>query len=252
MDYFQQLLLPIPTDANMNNYYDSLLDQEEIKIISTCGYSFWNLLMHPISTKAHLNIYYCVQKFLETQKTEKFCNTCNNLTDHSTTITMKDFPEYLIISLKRFKYSMWGNKVSNSVYLSKNLEFGKVKQGGVEEDYVLMGVIEHSGLAFRGHYRCYINHYGDWWLLDDKRVKRRTFEQVFKSQAYIALYIKKGKWEQLLRNSRFSEFGMGSEFGLAQEAVSEGELREKDEVEWDLSDSRELEDYEVIDEIEGK
>lgn len=249
LDYFQQLLLPIPTEALMNNHYDSFLDSEETKILSTRGYSLWNLLRHPISTKAHLNIYYCIQKFLENQIIEKFCPVCSKETLHSSKTKMKDFPEYLLVSLKRFKKSVWNTKVSDSVYLSKKLKFRKIDQGGEDTDYVLIGIIEHKGLAFRGHYRYYINHYGEWWLLDDKRVKKRTFEQIFRSQAYIALYVKREKWEVIMGKFRSEGFRTGDEFVFVKEAVSEGEFPDKDQViDWDLSMSqdREIDDYDEL------
>jgi hypothetical protein len=63
----------------------------------------------------------------------------------------------------------------------------------------VVAVVEHWGFTFKGHYQVYINFYGEWWIFNDKRYKKCSFQKVFKAQPYIALYAQKEKWDAICR-----------------------------------------------------
>jgi len=70
---------------------------------------------------------------------------------------------------------------------------------------VLAAVIEHGGFVFRGHYKIYLQHSEEWWLLNDKKVRKSSFEEVFNAQAYIMMYVKRSVWEELKNSSSEEE-----------------------------------------------
>ena len=185
-DYFRELNLQIPQDVPNINTLDSLMSEVEISIIAKQRPSFFELFDLFSKEKARINLYYCLFSYLFNSNTQKFCAFCNEVKDHSSNISMVKFPEYLIISLKRFKYRYWNRKISENVFMPNLLDFSKLMENGAQ--YELQGVIEHTGFSFRGHYKAYILRSGEWWLCNDSKTRKCSFEEVFTSQAYISLY----------------------------------------------------------------
>lgn len=185
-DYFRELNLQIPQSVPNINTLDSLMSELEISIISKQRPNFFELFDLFSKENARINLYYCLFSYFFNSNTQKFCTYCNEVKDHSTNISMTRFPEYLIVSLKRFKYRYWNRKISENVFMPSLLDFSKLMENGAQ--YELQGVIEHTGFSFRGHYKAYILRSGQWWLCNDSKVRKCSFEEVFTSQAYISLY----------------------------------------------------------------
>ena len=200
-DFFLQLNLPIP-EADMDNELDCLLDKTELRVYLKHSYSMIDILRNPFKTKAILNIYYCLKAYFKTEENEFFCDICKNLTVHNTKSTISDCPDYLLLNFKRFSYGMWTSKVSEHVYLMKSIDLKVFGCKAENSTYILAAVIQHEGFSFRGHYQIYLNFYGEWWILNDKRVKRCPYSKVFQAQPYIALYIKKSKWDELIMKNQ--------------------------------------------------
>ena len=201
VDFFTQLNISIP-DEVIDPWLALQLSEEEQGFLAKAESGVWKMVKKAGGSKPAINLYHSLQGFVTRQTIEKFCSRCNSIQKHNTHIQIESLPDYLIISLKRFKYSFWSSKISDQVYLTKNLMFAKLQQTG--EEYVLAAVIEHGGFVFRGHYKIYLHHAEEWWLLNDKKVRKSSFEEVFNAQAYIMMYVKKRVWEQL-KNSNEEE-----------------------------------------------
>lgn len=188
IDSFMELSISIPNDGGLDPWLSNQLSEEEQAILNKNQSGFWNMISSVKGNKQNINIYHCLKAFVEQQNIEKFCDRCGTLTNHITRIKMESLPDYLIISLKRFRYNYWSRKISDQVYLTETLQFSKLQQTNAE--YKLTAVIEHGGFVIRGHYKIYLKQSDDWWLLNDKKVRKSSFEEVFNAQAYILMYTK--------------------------------------------------------------
>jgi ubiquitin C-terminal hydrolase len=202
IDFFSQLNLSI---SDLNVMSEEFFTEEESEIINNPNgiQKIFSYLKQKTTKKSvNLSVYDCLKFFFGHQEIEKFCEVCANMAFHSTHIQINSLPDYLLISFKRFKYNYWSSKISEQVYLSKDLEF-KILDPNIdqESDYVLTAVIEHSGFAFQGHYKIYLNLNNTWWVLDDKSVYQTDFATVFRSQAYISLYTRRKAWDDSIASS---------------------------------------------------
>ena len=200
-DFFLQLSLPIPED-DMNNELDCLLDKTELRVYLKHSYSMMDILRNPFKTKAILNIYYCLKAYFKPQVSELYCENCKGLTVHEVKSAISECPDYLLLNFKRFSYGIWMSKVSEHVYLMNSIDLKLFGCKAENSKYILAAVIQHQGFSFRGHYQIYLNFYGEWWILNDKRVKRCPFSKVFQAQPYIALYVRKDKWDELIMKNQ--------------------------------------------------
>lgn len=187
---FIQLSLPIPENLPPNDPLDSLMSKQERSMIADSEH---NLITSFISIfkseKASLNLYYCLSAFLKNEVTDFYCSNCKEDKPHNISPQLTEAPNCFLISLKRFQYKFWSSKVSESVFLPKSLNLSYISNLQIE--YTLCAIIEHSGFLFRGHYKIYVKKGNQWWLLNDKRIRKCSWEEVFNSQAYICLYAKK-------------------------------------------------------------
>ena len=130
------------------------------------------------------------------------CDNCNMLRDAVKTTRLSSAPDYLNITLLRFKYDRTtelGAKVFTTVDYPKELVL-PVTGGGVH--YRLYSVVIHSGYSSNdGHYYTWCSNpaSSSWLLLNDSQVSQATWEQ-FKQQtrndtAYLLFYVKIGAQE---------------------------------------------------------
>ncbi|CAG7874794.1 unnamed protein product [Brassica rapa] len=112
-------------------------------------------------------------------------------------------PPVLTIHLKRFSQDAQGrlSKLRGHVAFSEFIDLGLYMDMDSRQDeedqpvYMLAGLVEHSGTMRRGHYVAYIR--GDdkerrdssvWYRASDSFVRQVSFEEVFRSEAYILFY----------------------------------------------------------------
>jgi ubiquitin C-terminal hydrolase len=130
----------------------------------------------------------CYKDFIARVKLENeslySCDNCKKYTIASMRKKIIKWPQHLIIILKRFEQN--GHK------LSKNSQ--EIKVPVIWEEYILKGIVFHSGSLYGGHY-VYIGYYNEkWYLLDDSCTSEITNNEVFcnfKNYGYIYYFEKK-------------------------------------------------------------
>lgn len=183
---FIQLALPILDMPNIPELDSFMSDQEKDFIIEHRKGPL-NIISSLIREKNTLNLYYCLKSYFSEQIAEHYCYKCQDVTNQKIKIGIKKYPKSLILSLKRFRYSRWNSKISDKVFLPYYINFSNIFPGQ-NFKYEITGVIEHIDYFFKGHYKAYIKKQTDWYVLDDKNVKKCNWEDVFKAQAYIFIY----------------------------------------------------------------
>lgn len=86
---------------------------------------------------------------------------------------IKDPPEVLIISLKRFNNNLSKNNAIIRPPFRLDLEGHCLNKGPIV--YEIFAISEHSGSAHGGHYVAYSRRGGDWYYFSDSNVKAQTW-----------------------------------------------------------------------------
>tara|TARA_B110000977_G_C11083432_1_gene493690 strand:- start:1794 stop:2645 length:852 start_codon:yes stop_codon:yes gene_type:complete len=92
------------------------------------------------------------------------CESCNRKTVVSRKVDILNWPNDLIIVLKRFNYNKSGRIFKNNKNIKVSLDWRK--------GYKLQGIIYHSGNATGGHYVYIGKHNNNWYLYDDDSVSQ--------------------------------------------------------------------------------
>ncbi|CAH2059739.1 unnamed protein product [Thlaspi arvense] len=129
--------------------------------------------------------------------------------DATKRVLVNKAPPVLTIHLKRFSQDARGrlSKLSGHVDFKEFIDLGQYMDYSrwTEEDqpvYRLTGLVEHSGTMGRGHYVAYIrggdkewrnsdiqeHNSSTWYRASDTYVRRVSFEEVLRSEAYILFY----------------------------------------------------------------
>lgn len=146
-----------------------------------------NSFLKKIWMKKIVTLYDCLKYTGRVQFIDKKCSQCRRDTKHSVIEKVSQGSKYIFAYLKRFRLSMWNNKIKTHVYLPRKLD--GIKFGHEGKEYQLIGVIEHTGyLLFGGHYEAYILNEEVWYHVNDDRVTKCSWNDVLEAQAYIFLY----------------------------------------------------------------
>ncbi len=113
------------------------------------------------------------------------CEKCKQNTIHTKKITIKKFPQRLIISLKRF--------TSKLTIIRSHVDFPvkRLVLDGIE--YTLYAIVEYQGSYKGGHYIVTVYNFDDdiWRVYNDSLVSDRIFQkEEFLETAYILFYEK--------------------------------------------------------------
>lgn len=124
-----------------------------------------------------------LQNYFERIQVKSDCEKCNEKDKHcSSTITV--FPEYLVITLKRFYHnSIKYVKDNKEVRINKTLEFYTNKD---KSSYELMGTINHMGGLEGGHYTAHVSKDGQWYHCNDDGIFKQN--DILDKQVYMAFY----------------------------------------------------------------
>ena len=118
------------------------------------------------------------------------CETCKKKTTFTKSLEIEKIPNYLVIVLKRFKYTlMYMNKIDCLVNFPKDhldLDYF-ITEKKIAPKYDLYGVIYHLGNLSRGHYNCIIRQKNTWMRFDDSYVAENDGD-IETPNAYILIY----------------------------------------------------------------
>ena len=140
-----------------------------------------------------ISIYDCFDLFTKNEIIEDiFCENCGEKQTFTKILKIERIPEYLVISLKRFKFtSMYRTKIKCTIKFPMNdLDLHKYLIAGSQQDskvYDLLAVVNHNGDLNSGHYNCIIKNDNRWINYNDSVVSKltKTFDT---KDAYILVY----------------------------------------------------------------
>lgn len=109
-----------------------------------------------------------LDNYIKEEEIEANCGGCDK-TNKIRTTKISFLPKYLILQLKIYKYHSVFIKIPEEL----NLEKYCTEQNNVNFDYILYGIVRHYGEdMFSGHYTAAIKDGNDWYICDDKTVKK--------------------------------------------------------------------------------
>ena len=141
-----------------------------------------------------ISIYDCLNLFTQKEEIDDiYCENCQKNQAFSKILRIERIPQYLVITLKRFKYTLMyktkmdcpikfpTNKINLEPYLT---EFDNSEKYKI---YDLYGVVNHLGNLSGGHYYSIIEQNNKWIKYNDSEVN--DFSRTFDTQeAYILIY----------------------------------------------------------------
>ncbi|XP_057426736.1 ubiquitin carboxyl-terminal hydrolase 18-like isoform X2 [Lotus japonicus] len=121
------------------------------------------------------------------------CDGCKGYVKAWKRLTVKCAPNILTIALKRFQSGKFG-KLNKRVAFPETLNLSPYMSdaGDGSDIYKLYAVVVHIDMlnaSFFGHYICYIKDFmGNWYRIDDSKVRSVDLEEVLSQGAYMLLY----------------------------------------------------------------
>lgn len=152
----------------------------------------------PMPIKKNINIYDCFDLYTENEKMTGdnawFNDKTNKKEDIKKRIRFWNFPNVLVITLKRFTFD--GKKrIDNVDFPLDNLNLSKYVCGYKPKSfkYELYAICNHSGNTYMGHYTAFIKNYTNkWFLFNDDNIQRvQQPQNVVTPMAYCLFYRKK-------------------------------------------------------------
>ena len=181
------MYLDIPKENFENEDYDSIklydnyLNDEEDFILS-----------NELTLENCFNSFSRCEKLDETN--EWYCPKCKEHRRGYKQLEIFRLPKYLILELKRFKnqFGFFFNS-KNSTYVKfplEDLDLNKFLVGPKNKDYIydLIGVSQHWGASFGGHYTSVCKKENIWYEFDDEDVSRTDENKIVNSNAYVLIY----------------------------------------------------------------
>lgn len=127
---------------------------------------------------------------LNEKEKEWKCDKCNTFTKSSKCTRLWKLPKILIITLKRFDYTLKKNKTQLNIPLMLDMKKYKIFKDTYHE-YKLTSICYHSGNANSGHYVAYCRHPTDNWVfIDDQSIKKANKDEVehAKNNGYVYFF----------------------------------------------------------------
>lgn len=165
--------------------------------------SFTNMDERPMFSKSSMelqskspecSLYDCLDLFTKEERLEGENAWFNEITGRKEAINKKiefwNFPEILVISLKRFSAS--GNHKRNDMvnFPLKSLDLSRYVCGYCPNKYVydLFGVCNHYGGCNGGHYTATVLNYLEEWVIYNDGIVERTSTNIVTPSAYCLFY----------------------------------------------------------------
>ena len=118
-----------------------------------------------------------------------YCSKCKTHQPCTKQLSVKKYPPVLILHLKRFAGTSRRSKLSTSVNVPKG--FAPGKDASTSPRYDLIGVINHMGSAFSGHYTANAKNAEDraWYTFNDSNVSSFSTRHISGPSAYVLFYM---------------------------------------------------------------
>ena len=157
--------------------------------------------------KTKMNINDCLDYFVSEEKIEENIYYCSKCKKHNKFIKKMDIykePYYLIMQFNRFKINQESknsrffnifNNIKNEIFIDfpiQNLDLTEYTIGNDNQKikYNLIGVINHYGDGFNGHYTANCLNRNNWYCFDDESITEISKDKIVTDSAYILFYQK--------------------------------------------------------------
>ena len=153
-----------------------------------------------------IDLYDCLDLFNSEEKVEEndyFCSKCKKHVSFLKKMDIYKEPYYLIIHLKRFKNSNdidnkyifnFFNNIKNNIFIDFPIqdldltEYVLGNNGNKKILYNLIGVINHYGGAYYGHYTASCLNRNKWYKFNDEIVSLMKEKNIISESAYVLFY----------------------------------------------------------------
>ena len=157
--------------------------------------------------KTKINLNDCFDYFFSEEKIEEnayYCTKCKKRNKFLKKMDINREPYYLIIQFNRFKINSGDkntkffnafNYTKNDIFIDfplQNFDLSEYIFGNENQraNYNLIGVINHYGDGFYGHYTSYCLNRNNWYCFDDETVTEINRDKIVTNSAYILFYQK--------------------------------------------------------------
>lgn len=170
---------------------------------SVCGHCsvtfdpFWDLSLPIPSKSGQVRLSQCLDLFTKEEVLDgderPTCSKCKERRKMTKSFSVHKFPKVLVLHLKRFSpLERWRGKLSCTVeFPLEGLDLSKfASNSSTSPLYNLIGVANHSGTTYSGHYTAYCKHpySGSWHEYNDSRVSSISQSRVCSPEAYVLFY----------------------------------------------------------------
>lgn len=161
---------------------------------------FWDLsLPLPRAKSSGLNLQTCFAEFTQEEVLDgdekPTCENCKKRQKCTKQFSIERFPQLLVLHLKRFSEVRYRTKLSTRVeFPIDNLDLSDVSSDSHLQvpQYDLVGVSNHSGNTFSGHYIAYCRTGSSrWHRFSDSSVGQLSRSDIVSSEAYVLFYERK-------------------------------------------------------------
>ena len=167
-------------------------EMKETNILFKLNHSTSNQMFESTENEEETkSIYDCLDLFTHEEILKNIlCEKCNKKTNFKKRLQIDKFPKYLVLILKRFKYTtMFTTKIDNLIHFPiESLDLTNYisqKEGKIKYD--LFGVVNHVGGLTGGHYHCDIKQENSWIKYDDSYTCEYD-KKIETANAYLLVY----------------------------------------------------------------
>lgn len=214
-EYFMSLMSRLQEDStpkgeklNSSVIYDMFGGNlEQVVVCGGCGnesvtkQDFYDLSVNLDEKKpeGRISLKRCITRFFEEEQIQKKdgykCDECQKTTSAKKTSRIHEFPEHLVVHVKRFKFvNDQPRKMGAPLDYPAELDLGhysRDKQRAGVVPYKLIGVIAHCGRTTgSGHYIAHVRQpNGKWATYDDDLIEPLSEKKALKEEdAYMLMY----------------------------------------------------------------
>lgn len=152
------------------------------------------------SLQTLIDDFFAIEKLTSEAGNSYFCSQCNSLQNAAKNIIFtrektKDPPDYLILTLNRFVYTLANGSVANNKKIMEQIDYPNIVEIKtynesnelIIEKYSLLSIVVHSGSSLHyGHYYTYMkngNNSFEWYLANDSVLTKASFESLMSAQS---------------------------------------------------------------------